>query len=272
MKTKLTDEERFGLVFTSLVNVVIIILTLLIYAGNVDDERSAFIEVTLGEFSDGTVAQFNEERNPNVATRPNPSREETPEPDPEPDPTEQPEQQQQEDAKEVNLPEQEEEVREEVVTTPDTEIVDPTVTQEEIISPETPPVRQQAEPDETEQEGEETSGDIRGIRGRVDTDQGTGLDPVRSAPYQLEWEGDVQRSPLVQPLPSYTVEVEAVITIRFEVRPDGSVGMIQPLRRMNPELEAEVVRTLRGWRFSRLPDSMPQESQFGVITFRFILN
>ncbi|MCH8524927.1 MAG: energy transducer TonB, partial [Balneolales bacterium] len=132
--------------------------------------------------------------------------------------------------------------------------------------------RQRAEQDEVEREGAETSGDIRGIRGRVDADQGTSLDPVRSAPYQLEWEGDVQRSPLVQPLPNYTVEVEAVITIRFEVRPDGSVGRIQPLRRMNPELEAEVIRTLRSWRFSRLPSNMPEESQFGVITFRFVLN
>ena len=78
---------------------------------NVDDERSAFIEVTLGEFSDGTVAQFNEERNPNVATRPNPSREETPEPDPEPDPTEQPETAATGGMpRRVNLPEQEEEV------------------------------------------------------------------------------------------------------------------------------------------------------------------
>lgn len=271
MKRKFTEEERFGIVFTSLVNVVIIILTLLIYAGKNDTDRVAFIEVTLGEFSDGTVAQFNPQRNPEVATRPNPARVQTPVPEPVPQPVDRPERSQQEVAKEVNLPEQVEDVREEVIPTPDTEIVDPTVTQQEI-SPEIPPVRQRAERDEVEREGAETSGDIRGIRGRVDADQGTSLDPVRSAPYQLEWEGDIQRSPLVQPLPSYTVEVEAVITIRFEVRPDGTVGRIQPLRRANPELEAEVVRTLRSWRFSRLPSGMPQDSQYGVITFRFVLN
>jgi len=271
MKRKFTDEERFGIAFTSLVNIVIIILTLLIYAGKNDSDRVAFIEVTLGEFSDGAVAQFNQQRNPEVATRPNPAREETPEPEPVPQPVERPEQSQREIAKEVNLPEQIEEVREEVIPSPETEIVDPTVTQQEI-SPEIPPVRQRAEPDEVEREGAETSGDIRGIRGRVDADQGTSLDPVRSAPYQLEWDGDIQRSPLVQPLPNYTVEVEAVITIRFEVQPDGRVGRIQPLRRSNPELEAEVIRTLRNWRFSPLPQSMPQETQTGVITFRFVLN
>jgi TonB family protein len=77
---------------------------------------------------------------------------------------------------------------------------------------------------------------------------------------------------LVQPLPNYQVEVEAVITVRFEVRPDGSVGRIQPIRRSNPELESEITRTLRSWKFSRLPNNTPQESQFGVITFRFVLN
>lgn len=270
MKRKFTKEERFGIAFTSIVNVVIIILTLLIYPGNAMEDRAAFMEITLGEFSDGTMAQFNPQQNQEVATRRTPAREVTPQPEEQPDPVERPEQQQQEVAKEVELPEQIEDIRDEIISTPDTEVVDPTKTSDEV-NPDVVRVDQRAERDEVEREGAETSGDIRGVRGRVDADQGTGIDPVRSAPYQLEWEGDVQRSPLVQPLPSYTVEVEAVITIRFEVRPDGTVGRIQPLRRMNPELEAEVVRTLRGWRFSRLPSNMPQESQHGVITFRFVL-
>jgi outer membrane biosynthesis protein TonB len=271
MKRSFTKEERFGLIFTSVLNLVLIILLLLIYTRDTSVDRAAFMEITLGEFSDGTVAQFNPQRNPVVATRPNPARDRTPDPEPQPRPVEQPEPRQQEIVKEVELPEHIEEVREEVISTPLTEVVDPTKRTDEV-SPERVQVEQQAQRDEIVREGAETSGDIRGVRGRVDADQGTSFDPVRSAPYQLEWEGDVQRSPLVQPLPNYTVEVEAVITIRFEVRPDGSVGRIQPLRRMNPELEAEVVRTLRGWRFSRLPANMPQESQFGVITFRFVLS
>ena len=85
------------------------------------------------------------------------------------------------------------------------------------------------------------------------------------------WEGDIQRAPLQQAMPRYVVEVEAVITVRFEVRADGTVGRVQPLQRMNPELEREVLNTLRSWRFSRLPSSVPQESQWGRITFRFVL-
>lgn len=271
-RRKFTEEERFGLVFTSIVNTLIILLTLFIYSGSQIEERTAFIEVTLGEFRDGTTAQFNQERSPEVATRRNPSRDVTPEPEPQRQPIEEPAQQREEPAKEVELPEQVEQVQaEEVVTTPETEVVDPTV-RNEPVTQEQVRVEQRAERDEVERDGAESSGDIRGIRGRVDADQGTGLDPVRSAPFQLEWEGEIQRAPVVQPMPNYSVEVEAVITVRFEVRPDGSVGRIQPIRRMNPELEAEVTRTLRSWRFSRLPASMPQESQFGVITFRFVLD
>jgi outer membrane biosynthesis protein TonB len=271
MKKKLTEEERFGVVFTSIVNTIIIILTLLIYASGLPEERSALIEITLGEFRDGTTAQFNPTRNPEVATRRNPSNVPTPQPQERQNIVERPVERRVEPVKEVELPKQEEVIREETVNTPITEKIDPTKTTEEV-SPEVVRVQQRAERAEIEREGAESTGDVRGVRGRVDADQGTGIDPVRAAPYQLEWEGNIQRSPLVQPLPSYPVEAEAVITIRFEVRPDGTVGRIQPIRRMNPELEAEVTRTLRSWRFSRLPANAPQDSQFGVITFRFVLN
>jgi TonB family protein len=123
----------------------------------------------------------------------------------------------------------------------------------------------------TDRAGAEAGGSVRGTRGSATADQGSGNDPVRSAPYLLAWEGDIQRSPLVQPMPEYKVEVEATITMRFEVRPDGTVGQIQPLQRMSPELEREVMSTLRTWRFSRLASSVPQESQWGRITFRFRL-
>ena len=94
---------------------------------------------------------------------------------------------------------------------------------------------------------------------------------LRSAPYQLEWEGDFNRAPVVQPMPSYVAQTEAVISVRFEVRPDGTMGRLQPIINADPELEREVLRTLRTWRFSRLPSNMPQESQYGTITFRFVI-
>lgn len=268
---KLTKEERFGLIFASVVNTIIILITLFIYAGGPNLDRVALIEITLGEFRDGTTAQFNEQRNQEVATRRNPSNVTTPEPVEQEVPNENPVVQNDQISKEVDLPDQVVEVEEEPISTPEIDRIDPTKTTD-VVSEEAKPVEQRAQRDNIEREGAESSGDVRGVRGRVDADQGTGIDPVRSAPYQLEWEGNIQRSPLVQPLPNYQVEVEAVITVRFEVRPDGTVGRIQPIRRSNPELEAEITRTLRSWRFSRLPNNAPQESQFGVITFRFVLS
>lgn len=94
----------------------------------------------------------------------------------------------------------------------------------------------------------------------------------RSAPYSLQWEGELDRSPMVQPLPSNPTNQEATITMRFEVNPDGTLGRVFSLRKINPELEREVMRTLRSWRFSRLPSGVPQEPQWGTISFRFVLD
>ena len=94
---------------------------------------------------------------------------------------------------------------------------------------------------------------------------------ANSAPYELNWEGNQERNPVVQPLPTNVTDTEATITIRFEVKPDGTAGRIIPLEKMNPELEREVMRTLRNWRFSRLPSGVPQKSQWGAITFRFMV-
>lgn len=272
---RLTPEEKFGLGITGIMHLVMLFIALFMVTQPDTSDRMAFMEITLGEFQDGTIAEFSREEDQQPETRPDPVESVADEPDPDPVEEPQPEPQTEEPARDVDLPEEVEEViSEDVVTTPDTDQIDPTemadeVDEEQEEAEETdPPTAQQ---DELEQEGEEETGDIRGIRGRVDADQGTGSDPIRSAPYQLEWEGDFNRAPVVQPLPNYVSDTEAVITVRFEVRPDGTVGRLQPIIKADPELEREVLRTLRTWRFSRLPSNVPQEPQYGTITFRFIL-
>src|SRR5699024_6027449 len=153
-----------------------------------------------------------------------------------------------EETKPVDLPKEVEEVIDEAVKTPDTKKVDPEKSdvaqaEEEI---EIPP---QAQKDLDTQAGAKESGDVRGAAGSTTADAGTGSDEKKSAPYELMWEGELEREPMVQPLPTNTTNTEAVISVRFEVRPDGTVGRIIPLKKMNPELEKEVQRTLRSWRF-----------------------
>lgn len=267
------SEDRFGWIITGGLHLLLLIFAI-IYHVNFDVEnRPAYMEVTLGEFRSGTAAQQAEQQEEEVATRPNPAEEQPDDPEPEiTQPTETPQQPEEEATKPVELPDQTEEIQdEEVVETPETEIVDPQVPDdtEEVEETEVPPKTEEA--DEI-QEGAAVSGDERGIEGDVNVDQGTGTTEERSAPYQLQWEGDLDRTPMTQPLPSNPTNDEATITIRFEVKPDGSLGRVFPLKKMNPELEREVMRTLRSWRFSDLPQGVPQEPQWGTITFRFVLD
>ena len=271
-----TSEEKFGLIIALLFHIMVVIGAVL-WSSNPEPQRQrAFIEVTMGEFSDGTMADFSREEAEEVATTPEEPVETEPE-EPVEEPQEQVEQEQvveEEPTRDVELPEEQEEVvSDEVVETPETEEVDPEEFAEDIVEDqEEIQLEEPREEAEEEQEGEEESGDIRGIRGDPEADQGPGAELDRSSPYQLEWEGDIERTPVVQPLPDYNVNVEAVIRVRFEVKPDGTVGRLVPLIRMNPELEREVFRTMRSWRFSRLPSGVPQESQWGTITFRFVLD
>ena len=268
-----TGDDAFGWAITGGLHLILLIFAL-IYTVNFDIEnRPAYMEVTLGEFRSGTIAEQAEQQEEEVATRPNPAEEEPEDPNPEiTQPTETPQQPEEEATKPVDLTDQTEEIQdEETVETPETEIVDPQTPDdtEEVEETEVPP---KTEEDEQVQEGVAESGDELGVEGDVNVDQGTGTSPDRSAPYDLQWEGELDRSPMVQPLPENPTNIEATITVRFEVNPDGSLGRVFPLRKMNPELEREVMRTLRSWRFSRLPAGVPQEPQWGTITFRFVLD
>ena len=90
------------------------------------------------------------------------------------------------------------------------------------------------------------------------------------SPYELKWEGNIERDPIVQPLPKNTSNNEGVVSVRFQVKPDGSVGLIIPLKKNDPELEKEVLRTLRSWKFSKLSKDVPQQVQWGIITFKSV--
>jgi TonB family protein len=269
----LHEEDRFALQVTGGVHVVLVII-FLVYTFNIQTTaRPSFIEVEFGELQSGMPAEYAEEQNEEVATRPDPSETEPENPDPEQqEPVEEQQETTEETVKPVDAPDETEEVQdEEVVTTPEADKVDPEEQTAEQETQEEVTVPPKTEEDEVQQEGAETSGDEQGNTGELDADQGTGNEQQKSAPYELQWEGDIDRAPMVQPLPENTTGSEATITIRFEVKPDGTLGQIIPLKKMNPELEREVMQTLRSWRFSRLPSSVPQRSQWGTITFRFVV-
>lgn len=271
-KYTFTDDDRLALYVTLGLNTAILIFSLWFTLDMNSNVRPSYIEVEFGEFKTGQLAEFSEVKNEEVAQRPDPSETEPEEPVEEaPQPEKTPQTTTEEDTKPVDLADQVEEIIEEEVNTPETEKIDPTQQenqpQEEEV--EIPPV---ARENETVTEGADESGDVDGARGDVNSDQGIGTDEEKTSPYELKWDGEIDRDPMVQPLPENSANTEAVITVKFEVRPDGTVGRIIPLKKMNPELEREVMSTLRTWRFSRLPGGVPQQAQWGTITFRFVFN
>ncbi len=267
---QINDENKFGFWVTGGVHVLLLILALFVYVGSTSPRRAAFLEVTLGNFSEGKPAQYAKKKEPKVATRPSPSKRQPKKPvKKEVEKTPKEPASEKKASKVVKLPEQKEEVEKPVVKTPKTDKVNPEKSQEK--KQKEVNAAPKTEVGSIIQPGAQTGGDVKGLKGDVKADQGTGTSEKKSAPYELKWEGDIQRTPIIRPLPDYTVDVEAVITARFEVMPDGSVGRMIPLKKMNPELEQEVFKTLRSWRFNPLPPGVPQSPQWGTITFRFVL-
>ena len=88
----------------------------------------------------------------------------------------------------------------------------------------------------------------------------------------IEWENNITRVTLNQSLPNIESDHNATLIFSFEVHPDGTVGIVYPLQKMNPRLEQEMMKHMRQWRFSALPEHLPQKIQQGRVRFFFRLN
>lgn len=271
MLTNWSKEERFGLQVAFGFHALLFLFLLFLKIDAPQKQRTAFIEVELGAFQMGSPANYAPQKNQQVESRRVTSQNESKERPKENKPvTQQNTQKSVDKTKPVDAPDQFDDViSEEAVKTPETEKITPELSDKQQVKEEA--LAPNVKKDELEKEGDLKTGDIEGRKGDSNVKQGTGTDENKTAPFSLKWDGDIERSPQVQPLPRYTQDLEAVITVRFEVRPDGTVARMIPTKKMNPDLEAEVLKTLRTWRFSRLPSGVPQQSQWGTITFRFVL-
>lgn len=77
------------------------------------------------------------------------------------------------------------------------------------------------------------------------------------------------RQVLHREIPSYPegVRKEVRVVLDFVVRPDGSVGEVVPIRRLEPALDEAAVEAMRRWRFAPKPGS----ADSGRVTFVFVL-
>ncbi len=100
----------------------------------------------------------------------------------------------------------------------------------------------------------------------------TGMNVSAIQSYTIEWVGG-QREKVRGNLPVYPqgINKTAVIRLRFEVFPNGTVGEILPLRKGNTILENIAINSLKEWQFNSFEQEAPQVMQEGVITFIYRL-
>ena len=129
----LNIDELRGLAFSS-ITMLLLFLFSVWYSIDMDEGmRPSFIEVEFGEFQSGQFSEFSEQQNEQVATRQNPSQTLTEEPvEDAPEPENTPESPAFENTKPVDLPDEIEEVIEEVIQTPETDVLDPSQNASEV--------------------------------------------------------------------------------------------------------------------------------------------
>jgi TonB family protein len=66
--------------------------------------------------------------------------------------------------------------------------------------------------------------------------------------------------------------VSGVVKVRIWVEPSGQLreGTLIEVNSGYPDLDQAVIKALRSWKFAPLPSNVVQETQWGVITFRFV--
>ena len=89
----------------------------------------------------------------------------------------------------------------------------------------------------------------------------------------ISWSDGAARNRIAGTLPVFPPDVhrEATITVRFRVRPDGSVFDITFVRKGEPKFENAVLTAMRTWKFNALPEGSRKEDQTGTAAFTFKL-
>ena len=247
------QSERNGILGSVVIHALLLVAFFFVESNPESTEQLGYIQVEFGDFSDGRPVQNNPQTQPEpVQPVDEPEQEEKP-----PEPIEP------EDAKPVDLPDAEPLPQDPEIESPDTEV-------------EALPVEPEEEPPIEEEEPDEQAAPVRplgsgaqqGDAGAEDGDDGDGNDEQKTSPFDIE---GLDRIPVNTPLPVYASQVNADISVKIWVGPDGRVKRQLVLRKGDPRLEEAVATALRQWRFNPLPTNAPQELQEGTVIFKFRL-
>lgn len=101
---------------------------------------------------------------------------------------------------------------------------------------------------------------------------------VQQSGTQISLAGPIAgRDILSKILPKYPAwclrqRISGVVKIRVWVEPNGKVreGALVEISSGYPDLDQAVINAVRSWRFAPLPAGVVQETQWGIITFKFV--
>ncbi|MFZ1729784.1 MAG: TonB family protein [Bacteroidota bacterium] len=104
------------------------------------------------------------------------------------------------------------------------------------------------------------------------SDPGT-LSATPRSSANIEWDGGLSRNRIAGALPAFppgaTREVQ--VSMRFRVRPDGTMYGMTVIQKGDPLYERAALDAMRTWRFNALPPGAKQADQVGTAVFTFKL-
>jgi len=91
--------------------------------------------------------------------------------------------------------------------------------------------------------------------------------------FSVAWQDGGIRNKISGNMPRYpeNSNKEVQIKVQVTVEPDGSITKVIPLQKADHAFENAVVIALKTWKFEKLRQGVPEESQIGIITFNFKL-
>jgi len=104
------------------------------------------------------------------------------------------------------------------------------------------------------------------------TNPGTGGGTTYGTGYSIGWGGKGKRAILSWNVPKYPagVNIEGNVVLSFTILPNGTVGSVVPVKKLDPKLDNLCINALKTWRFEKLPGGESFVQQV-TITFPFRL-
>ncbi len=84
---------------------------------------------------------------------------------------------------------------------------------------------------------------------------GTGGGTTYGTGYSIGWGGKGKRAVLSWNVPKYPpgVNIEGNVVLSFTILPNGTVGSVVPVKKLDPKLDNLSINALKTWRFEKLP-------------------